>query len=227
MNKKWTSQMLAKVIDHTLLKATATEDQIKALCAEAKEFGFKAVCINPYWVPLCAIELADSDVLVATVVGFPLGANDSAIKAEEARLAVAQGADEIDMVINIGKAKGGDWAAVQSDIAAVVHASKPAIVKAIIETCYLTQEEKISACRAAISAGATFVKTSTGFGTGGATAEDVSLMKKTIGEVAYVKASGGIKTYEDAVSMLEAGASRIGASAGVAIIREAEALENK
>jgi deoxyribose-phosphate aldolase len=227
MNKKWTSQMLAKVIDHTLLKATATEDQIKALCAEAKEFGFKAVCINPYWVPLCVRELADSDVLVATVVGFPLGANDSSIKAEEARLAVAQGADEIDMVINIGKAKGGDWAAVQDDITAVVHASKPAIVKAIIETCYLTQEEKISACRAAISAGATFVKTSTGFGTGGATVEDISLMKKTIGEGAYVKASGGIKTYEDAVSMLEAGASRIGASAGVAIIREAETLENK
>jgi len=227
MNKKWTSQMLAKVIDHTLLKATATEDQIKALCAEAKEFGFKAVCINPYWVPLCVRELADSDVLVATVVGFPLGANSTYIKAEEARLAVAQGADEIDMVINIGKAKSGDWTAVQSDIAEVVKASKPAIVKAIIETCYLTQEEKIAACKAAIFAGATFVKTSTGFGTGGATVEDITLMKKTIGEIAYVKASGGIKTYEDAVSMLEAGASRIGASAGVAIMREASTLENK
>lgn len=227
MKKKWTSLMLAKVIDHTLLKATATEDQIKALCVEAKEFGFKAVCVNPYWVPLCVRELADSDVLVATVVGFPLGANASLIKAEEARLAVAQGADEIDMVINIGKAKAGDWAVVRDDIAGVVQASRPAIVKAIIETCYLTQEEKIAACEAAISAGATFVKTSTGFGTGGATVEDVSLMKRTIGEVAHVKASGGIKTWEDAVSMLEAGASRIGASAGVAIMRESEALDNK
>lgn len=221
---KWTKEMIAASIDHTLLKATATKDQVKVLCSEAKQYKFKAVCINPYWVPTCASELADSDVLIATVVGFPLGANSSAVKVEEARRAVAEGAREIDMVINIGQAKAGNWAAVREDIAAVVKASKPAIVKVIIETCYLTREEKIAACRAAVEAGAAFVKTSTGFGTGGATVEDVRLMKETVGDAALVKASGGIKTYEDAVAMLEAGASRIGASAGVAIMHEAETL---
>lgn len=223
MNNKWTGKAIAATIDHTLLKAVATEAQIKVLCSEAKQYGFKSVCVNPSWVSTCAKELAGSEVLIATVIGFPLGANTTAIKAEEARLAVKEGAREIDMVINIGHAKEGDWAAVRDDIAAVVKASKPAIVKAIIETCYLNQEEKIAACEAAVAAGAAFVKTSTGFGTGGATIEDVSLMKKTVGNAALVKASGGIKTYEDAVSMLEAGASRIGASAGVAIVREAEA----
>lgn len=221
---KWTKEMIAASIDHTLLKATATEDQVKVLCSEAKQYKFKAVCINPYWVQTCAKELAGSDVLIATVVGFPLGANSSAVKAEEARRAVAEGAREIDMVINIGQAKAGDWAAVLEDIAAVVKASNPAIVKVIIETCYLTREEKIAACRVAVEAGAAFVKTSTGFGTGGATVEDVRLMKETVGDAALVKASGGIKTYEDAVAMLEAGASRIGASAGVAIMHEAETL---
>jgi deoxyribose-phosphate aldolase len=223
MNKKWTKAEIAAAIDHTLLKATATSEQIKTLCAEARENAFKAVCVNPCWVPLCASELAGSGVLIATVVGFPLGANSTAIKVEEARRAVAEGAREIDMVINIGKAKAGDWNSVRDEIAAVVHASKPAIVKTIIETCYLTQEEKIAACRAAVAAGAAFVKTSTGFGTGGATVEDVRLMKETVGNAAQVKASGGIKTYEDAVAMLEAGATRIGASAGLAIMKEAEA----
>ncbi|HBE46315.1 Deoxyribose-phosphate aldolase [uncultured spirochete] len=223
MNRKWTKAEIAAAIDHTLLKATATSEQIRTLCAEAKEYTFKSVCVNPCWVPLCASELAGSGVLIATVVGFPLGANSTAIKVEEARRAVAEGAREIDMVINIGKAKAGDWNAVRDEIAAVVHASKPAIVKTIIETCYLTQDEKIAACRAAVAAGAAFVKTSTGFGTGGATIEDVRLMKETVGDAAQVKASGGIKTYEDAVAMLEAGATRIGASAGVTIMKEAEA----
>ncbi|MGB9685394.1 MAG: deoxyribose-phosphate aldolase [Rectinema subterraneum] len=223
MNRKWTKAEIAAAIDHTLLKATATSEQIRTLCAEAKEYTFKSVCVNPCWVSLCASELAGSGVLIATVVGFPLGANSTAIKVEEARRAVAEGAREIDMVINIGKAKAGDWNAVRDEIAAVVHASKPAIVKTIIETCYLTQDEKIAACRAAVAAGAAFVKTSTGFGTGGATVEDVRLMKETVGDAAQVKASGGIKTYEDAVAMLEAGATRIGASAGVTIMKEAEA----
>lgn len=221
MNRKWTKAEIAAAIDHTLLKATATSEQIKMLCAEAKEYAFKSVCVNPYWVPLCARELAGSNVLIATVVGFPLGANSTSIKVEEARRAVAEGALEIDMVINIGKAKEGDWDAVRNEIAAVVQASKPAIVKTIIETCYLTQEEKVAACRAAVAAGAAFVKTSTGFGTGGATVEDVRLMKETVGDAAQVKASGGIKTYEEAIAMLEAGATRIGASAGVAIMKEA------
>ncbi len=219
----WTGKLIAATIDHTLLKATATEDQIKALCLEARQHKFKAVCVNPYWVPVCTRELAGSEVLIATVVGFPLGANGTAVKAEEARRAVAEGAREVDMVINIGRAKAGDWTSVREDIAAVVKASKHAIVKTIIETCYLTREEKVDACRAAVDAGAVFVQTSTGFGTGGATAEDVRFMKESIGDAAFVKASGGIKTYEDAVAMLEAGASRIGASAGIAIMRDAEA----
>ena len=222
MNTLWTAAKVAASIDHTLLKATATEEQIKIICAEAKQHKFAAVCVNPCWVPLCAAELAGSEVAIATVVGFPLGANRSEVKAEEARRAVADGAREVDMVINIGRAKAGDWDAVRDDIAAVVRASKPALVKTIIETCYLTQDEKVAACKAAVAAGAAFVKTSTGFGTGGATVEDVRLMKQTVGNAASVKASGGVKTYEDAVAMLEAGATRIGASAGVAILREAE-----
>ncbi|GAB6275763.1 MAG: deoxyribose-phosphate aldolase [Rectinema sp.] len=220
----WTGKLIAATIDHTLLKATATEDQIKALCSEARQHKFKAVCVSPYWIPTCARELAGSEVLIATVIGFPLGANSTEAKAEEARRAVAEGAREVDMVINIGRAKMEDWVSAREDIATVVKASKPAIVKTIIETCYLTQEEKIAACKAAVAAGAAFVMTSTGFGTGGATVEDVLLMKEVVGSAALVKASGGIKTYEDAVAMLEAGASRIGASAGIAIMREAELL---
>jgi len=162
-------------------------------------------------------------VPVCTVVGFPLGANASEIKAAEARLAIAQGAREIDMVINIGKAKAGDWAGVEEDIRAVVQASKPAaLVKVIIETCYLNAEEKAKACKAAKAAGANFVKTSTGFGTGGATIEDVALMRATVGEGMKVKASGGIRTRAEAIAMLNAGASRIGASAGVSIVAEGE-----
>lgn len=222
MKKKWTRSEIASTIDHTLLKATADEKAIKTLCAEAKAYRFATVCVNPGWVSLCAEELKGSKVPVCAVVGFPLGANDTRIKAEEARQAVAQGAGEIDMVINIGKAKSGDWDFVRNDIDAVVHASKPAIVKVIIETCYLTREEKILACRAAVAASAAFVKTSTGFGTGGATVEDVVLIRQTVGEALDVKASGGIRTRLDATAMLEAGAGRIGVSAGVAILSECE-----
>ena len=223
MEMQWTSKEIAATIDHTLLKATATEAQIKTLCAEARTHRFASVCVNPGWVRLCAAELAGSDVPVCTVVGFPLGANASEIKAAEARLAIAQGAREIDMVINIGKAKAGDWTSVEEDIRAVVQASKPAaLVKVIIETCYLNAEEKAKACLAAKAAGANFVKTSTGFGTGGATIEDVALMRATVGECMKVKASGGIRTRAEAIAMLNAGASRIGASAGVSIVAEGE-----
>jgi deoxyribose-phosphate aldolase len=221
MDRQWTSKEIAATIDHTLLKATATEAQIRALCGEARTHRFASVCVNPVWVPLCAAELAGSGVPVCTVVGFPLGANASEIKAAEARLAIAQGAREIDMVINIGKAKAGDWAGVEDDIRAVVQASKPAaLVKVIIETCYLNADEKAKACTAAKAAGADFVKTSTGFGTGGATIEDVALMRSAVGERMKVKASGGIRTRAEAIAMLNAGASRIGASAGVSIVAE-------
>ena len=220
--KKWTKSSIAATIDHTLLKATATAKAVKILCQEAKTYKFASVCVNPSWVDLCVSELKDSGVPVCAVVGFPLGANESSIKAEEARLAVRQGAGEIDMVINIGQAKSGNWDAVEKDIRAVVDASKPAIVKVIIETCYLDREEKILACKAAMRAGADFVKTSTGFGTGGATVEDVALMRETVGHSLDVKASGGIRTRSDVVAMLDAGAGRIGASAGASILSECE-----
>lgn len=220
MPKEWTRASLAKTIDHTLLKAIATEQSVRELCAEARKNSFASVCVNPVWVPLCAHELAGSPVLVCTVIGFPLGANASEIKAAETKLAVAQGAREIDMVINLGAAKGGDWKAVEEDIRAVVKAAGGTLVKVIIETCYLSDAEKVKACEAAARAGAQFVKTSTGFGTGGATAEDVRLMKKTVGDKLRVKAAGGIRTYHDAILMLDAGADRIGASSGVIIVSE-------
>ena len=222
MPVEWTKATLAKTIDHTLLKAIGTADQVRELCIEAKKYGFASVCVNPTWVPLCARELSGSDVMVCTVIGFPLGANSSEIKASEAKLAVAQGAKEVDMVINLGLAKAGDWKGVEEDIRSVVAAAAPAksTVKVIIETCYLTDAEKVKACEAAMRAGANFVKTSTGFGTGGATPEDVRLMKKTVGDKLKVKASGGIRSYHDAILMLDAGADRIGASSGVAIVSE-------
>ncbi len=218
MDKIWTSADIAATIDHTLLKATATETSIRELCAEARTHRFASVCVNPGWVPLCVAELAGSGVPVCTVIGFPLGANATEIKTAEASLAVKQGALEIDMVINIGKAKAGEWKAVEEDIRAVVKASKPDIVKVIIETCYLNADEKVKACQAALAAGADFVKTSTGFGTGGATIDDVVLMRKTVGDALRIKASGGIRTRADAIAMLNAGADRIGASAGVSIV---------
>lgn len=217
---EWSKASLARTIDHTVLKAIATEQQIKELCAEAKTYNFASVCVNPCWVPLCARELASTKVMVCTVIGFPLGANATEVKVAETKLAVEQGAHEVDMVINIGAAKSGDWKTVEYDIREVVRAAGKATVKVIIETCYLTDEEKVKACEAAKRAGAHFVKTSTGFGTGGATADDVRLMKKTVGDTLKVKASGGIRTYHDAIKMLEAGADRIGASSSVSIISE-------
>ncbi len=217
---EWSKATLAKTIDHTVLKAIATEQQVRELCAEARAHNFASVCVNPFWVPLCAKELASSKVMVCTVIGFPLGANTTEIKAAEAKLAVEQGAHEVDMVINIGAAKSGDWKTVENDIREVVKASGKATVKVILETCYLTDEEKVKACEASKKAGAHFVKTSTGFGTGGATAEDIRLMKKTVGASMKIKASGGVRTYHDAIKMLEAGADRIGASSSVSIISE-------
>jgi len=220
MTRDWTKASLAKTIDHTVLKAIATDQQIRELCAEAKANNFASVCVNPCWVSLCAKELSSSKVMVCTVIGFPLGANTTAIKVEETKLAIKQGAHEVDMVINIGAVKSGEWKVVEADIHEVVKAAGTATVKVIIETCYLTDQEKTRVCELAMKAGAHFVKTSTGFGTGGATAEDVRLMIKVVGDTMKVKASGGIRTYHDAIQMLEAGADRIGASSGIVIISE-------
>ncbi len=213
---------LNKYIDHTLLKADATKEQITKLCNEAKEHDFASVCVNTCYVPLCAKLLKDSDVKVCCVVGFPLGAMDSASKAFEAKTAVSNGANEVDMVINIGALKDKDYDYVTKDIEAVVNASKPAIVKVIIETCLLTDEEKVEACKCAMKANAEFVKTSTGFSTSGATVQDVALMRKTVGTVCKVKAAGGIRSYEDAMKMIDAGADRLGCSAGIKIVEGAK-----
>ena len=209
---------LAKMIDHTILKADATEAAVRKLCAEAREYEFASVCVNSCHTRLVAEQLAGSDVLTCVVVGFPLGAMSTAGKVAETQVAVQDGAQEIDMVINVGAIKDGRWDFVATDIAAVVEAAKPAIVKVILETCLLTDEEKIKACQAAVAAKAAFVKTSTGFSTGGATLADVALMKKTVAGQALVKASGGIRTAADARAMAEAGADRIGTSNGIAIV---------
>ncbi len=212
-------QNFARMIDHTLLKAEATKEQIEKLCAEAKQFNFASVCVNPTWVKISSELLQGSDVLVCTVIGFPLGANTPAVKAFEAKDAIANGAKEVDMVINIGALKDKDYDLVRADIAAVVEAAKGnALVKVIIETCLLTEEEKVKACKLAVAAGADYVKTSTGFSTGGSTAEDIALMRKTVGPDLGVKASGGVRSLEDMKKMMEAGATRIGASSGVAIM---------
>ncbi len=212
-------QNFARMIDHTLLKAEATKEQIEKLCAEAKQFNFASVCVNPTWVKNSSELLQGSDVLVCTVIGFPLGANTPAVKAFEAKDAIANGAQEVDMVINIGALKDKNYDLVQADIAAVVEAAKGnALVKVIIESCLLTDEEKVKACELAVAAGADYVKTSTGFSTGGATAEDIALMRKTVGPDLGVKASGGVRSLEDMKKMVEAGATRIGASSGVAIM---------
>ncbi|GLC88562.1 deoxyribose-phosphate aldolase [Lysinibacillus piscis] len=212
------TQNYAKMIDHTLLKADAKRDQIAQICAEAKQYDFASVCVNPTWVQYSAELLAGTDVKVCTVIGFPLGATTSAVKAFETKDAIANGAGEIDMVINIGALKDGDFDLVQSDIQAVVDAANGTLVKVIIETCLLTDEEKVKACELSVAAGADFVKTSTGFSTGGATAEDIALMRKTVGPDLGVKASGGVRNLEDMQKMVEAGATRIGASSGVAIV---------
>ena len=215
-------QEIAAMIDHTQLKAFATEAQIRALCAEAKEYGFASVCVNPCHVALAAELLKDSPVKVCTVIGFPLGANTPETKAFETRNAIENGARECDMVINIGALKDGRADLVERDIRAVVEAAGGVLVKVIIETCYLTDEEKALACRAAARAGADYVKTSTGFGTGGATPQDVALMRAAIPGNMKVKASGGVHNYREALAVVQAGASRIGASAGIAIVNEAE-----
>lgn len=210
---------LSRYIDHTLLKADATENEVIKLCNEAKEYDFFSVCINPGFVELAAKELRESNVAVCTVIGFPLGASTPETKAFETRDAIQKGAAEVDMVINISKLKDKKDEEVLKDIKAVVDAAdKKALIKVIIETCLLTDEEKERACKLAKDAGADFVKTSTGFSTGGATKEDIALMRKTVGTEMGVKASGGVRTYEDAVTMIESGATRIGASASIAIV---------
>ena len=209
---------LAKMIDHTLLKNDATRDEVTKLCDEARKYHFASVCVNTTWVPLCKSLLANSGVMVCAVVGFPLGAMLPTAKAYEARDAVRQGASEIDMVLNIGALKSRDYETVFEDICRVVKAAAPAGVKVILETGALTHEEKIIACSLSKLAGAAFVKTSTGFGKGGATVEDVQLMRSIVGSELGVKASGGVRTAEDAIKMAQAGANRVGASASVAIV---------
>lgn len=211
---------LEKYIDHTLLKADATEAQIRALCEEARQYGFASVCVNTCYVPLVAKLLSGTEVKVCCVVGFPLGAMATAAKAFETTAAVASGAEEVDMVINVGALKSGAHDQVRQDIAAVVAAAGDALVKVILETCLLTDEEKRVACLLSKEAGAHFVKTSTGFSTGGATASDVALMRQTVGPDMGVKASGGIRTLQDALTMIHAGASRVGVSSGVKIMAE-------
>ncbi len=212
-------EVLAKYFDHTILNPAATKEQVDQVCKEAVEYGFFSVCVNPFRVKMVAEKLTGSNVKVCSVVGFPLGAATPKIKALETRAAIEDGAHEIDMVINVGALQDNDFETVKADIKAVVKAAKGKIVKVIIETCLLNQDQKIKACEIAREAGAHFVKTSTGFSVGGATLDDVSLMKKEVGDELKVKASGGIKTLENVNAMIKAGADRIGASAGAAIIK--------
>ncbi|MFA7367854.1 MAG: deoxyribose-phosphate aldolase [Bacilli bacterium] len=215
-----------KLIDHTLLKAFATNEDINKLCEEAKKYQFMSVCVNPYFVPLAKELLKDSEVLVCTVVGFPLGANTMETKWNETINAIDNGADEIDMVINVSKAKEHDWEYIRHEIAGVVAAASGKLVKVIIETCYLTDDEKIEAAKMAVLAGAKFVKTSTGFGTGGATVHDVKLIRENVPAETGVKASGGIKSFDDLSALVNAGANRIGASSGVFIMNNLKSEED-
>lgn len=215
-----------KLIDHTLLKAFSTKDDIIKICEEAKQYNFKSVCVNPVNVKFAKEYLNNTDVLICTVIGFPLGANTIETKVFETKDAIKNGADEIDMVINVGKAKEHDYDYIEKEISAIVNASAGKTVKVIIETCYLTDEEKKEVCIRATKAKANFVKTSTGFGTGGATVEDVKLMKNSISDNMFVKASGGVRNYDDLQAMVAAGASRIGASSGVAIMNNKQSKEN-
>ncbi len=208
----------SKYIDHTVLKQDAVKSDIVKLCNEAVENDFASVCINPYWIPVAKEILNGTGVDVCTVIGFPLGANATATKAFETKQAILDGATEIDMVINVGALKDKDYDAVYNDIKAVVDAANGTLVKVIIETCLLTEEEKVKACELSVKANAHFVKTSTGFSTGGATREDIALMRKTVGPDLGVKASGGVRTPEDFDAMIEAGATRIGTSSGIKLI---------
>ncbi|WP_250672760.1 deoxyribose-phosphate aldolase [Paraclostridium ghonii] len=211
---------IAKIIDHTILKAFATENDVKQICKEAKEYNFFSVCINPANIELAKKELEGSNVKVCTVIGFPLGANTSEVKGFETKDSINKGADEVDMVINIGALKDKKYDYVLNDIKAVVDAAnKKALVKVIIETCYLNDEEKKIACELSVKAGADYVKTSTGFGTGGSTPKDIKLMRDIVGPSIGVKASGGVRNQNDAKAVMEAGCSRIGASASIAIAK--------
>ncbi len=211
---------IGSMIDHTALKPETTQAQIETLCAEAKEYKFASVCVNPTWVETAAALLKGTDVKVCTVIGFPLGATTVETKAFETKDAIAKGATEVDMVINIGALKDKNDELVERDIRAVVDAAKgKALTKVIIEASLLTEEEKVRACELSVKAGADFVKTSTGFSTGGATAEDIALMRKTVGPDLGVKASGGVRDRAGALAMVEAGATRIGASAGISIVK--------
>ncbi len=209
---------LAQLIDHTALKPETPEKAIVQLCKEARENQFKSVCINPSWIPVAAKELKGSGVLVCTVIGFPLGANSTSTKVHETGDAVDMGADEIDMVINVGALKSKNHTMVGNEIKAVVKAARGKLVKVILETCLLEKSEIELACKLSLDAGAHYVKTSTGFSTGGATVEDIALMRKTVGNAMGVKASGGVRDYKGALAMLQAGATRIGASAGISIV---------
>lgn len=223
---KLSGKKIARYIDHTILKADATADDVRKICAEAVEYNFFSVCVNPCFVALVAECVKESDVKVCSVIGFPLGCSTTKIKAREARKAIKDGADEIDMVIHVGSMKSADYEYVKKDISKVAGECKAggALLKVILETCLLTDEEKVKACELCIDAGADFVKTSTGFSTGGATAEDIALMSKCVsGKKLGVKASGGVRTYADAVKMIEAGATRIGSSNGKAIVEQAGA----
>lgn len=220
MTPAWSRSRMAACIDHTLLKPVATDEQIVQLCREALESKFASVCVNPCHIRLAVSQLAHSSVKACSVIGFPLGASTSRIKAAEAELAVAEGAGEVDMVISIGALRSGRFFDVEADIRQVVTAAGGVPVKVIIETCFLADAEKVTACKLAVNAGAKFVKTSTGFGSGGATVADVRLMRSTVGPVLGVKASGGIRTLADALAMLEAGANRIGTSSGNEILSQ-------
>src|SRR6056297_2452935 len=209
---------LSKYIDHTYLKPVGTSKEMEKLCQEALKHNFAAVCVNPTWIEFCKDKLAKSEVKVATVIGFPLGAMTTSSKVFEAKDAIKRGADEIDMVINIGKLLDGDYEYVEKDIKEVAHACKDALLKVIIETAYLSKENVVKACQLAVKAGADYVKTSTGFASEGATIENVKLMRETVGKDIGIKAAGGVRSYEDAINMIEAGATRIGASSGVKIV---------
>lgn len=216
---------IAKYIDHTVLKATTTSKEVEKLCLEAKEYGFYSVCVNGCFVKECKELLKDSDVKIAAVVGFPLGAMTKTAKVFEAREAIANGANEIDMVINVGKLLEGDSKYVEDEIREIKEAIGENVLKVIIETCYLNEEQKMLACELSLNANADFVKTSTGFGTAGATFEDVILMKKMVGDNAEVKASGGVKSYETAEKYIELGATRLGTSSGIDIIKGAKNIK--
>lgn len=216
---------IAKYIDHTVLKATTTSKEVEKLCLEAKEYGFYSVCVNGCFVKECKELLKDSDIKIAAVVGFPLGAMTKTAKVFEAREAIANGANEIDMVINVGKLIEGDSKYVEDEIREIKEAIGKNVLKVIIETCYLNEEQKMLACELSLNANADFVKTSTGFGTAGATFEDVILMKKMVGDNAGVKASGGVKSYETAEKYIELGATRLGTSSGIDIIKGAKNIK--